>query len=201
MGGLALMPCGECRNRATGVSASSGNPETMQSMIETNSLVRARRWDGPRGGWAPLMRRRGAARLPGPSRARTALVPGSKGRSNCSGRLAAAAARSVRAERRCGWRAAAHGPRDRSGMDADDFEDLSIPRRPTWTKSTTAQELDEAERKAFLEWRRGIAQCVRRSRLAARARLFRRAAPAWDVQPIYPALSPRPAARRRPACR
>lgn len=54
-------------------------------------------------------------------------------------------------------------------MNADEFEDLSIPRRPTWTRSTTAQELDEAERKAFLDWRRGIAQCVRSSRPAARA--------------------------------
>jgi large subunit GTPase 1 len=32
-----------------------------------------------------------------------------------------------------------------------------VPRRPKWTREMTAEELDEAERTAFLEWRRGMA--------------------------------------------
>ncbi|KAL1116656.1 hypothetical protein AAG570_005128 [Ranatra chinensis] len=35
---------------------------------------------------------------------------------------------------------------------------LKIPRRPKWTPSTTAEELKEAERQSFLEWRRGLAE-------------------------------------------
>ncbi len=37
------------------------------------------------------------------------------------------------------------------------YDELSVPRRPAWTKSTTAAELDEMEKKSFLEWRRNIA--------------------------------------------
>ena len=37
------------------------------------------------------------------------------------------------------------------------FQELSVPRRPAWTKETTPQELDIMERESFLEWRRGIA--------------------------------------------
>lgn len=42
---------------------------------------------------------------------------------------------------------------------ADEFRTLQIPRRPEWDASTTPAELDERERKSFLEWRRGIARC------------------------------------------
>ncbi|KAI9687602.1 MAG: hypothetical protein M1822_002212 [Bathelium mastoideum] len=35
---------------------------------------------------------------------------------------------------------------------------LTVPRRPPWDESTTAQELDERERESLLEWRRGLAQ-------------------------------------------
>ena len=38
------------------------------------------------------------------------------------------------------------------------FEDLGIPRRPPWTKDMTSEELDVQERKAFIDWRRGIAE-------------------------------------------
>jgi large subunit GTPase 1 len=34
---------------------------------------------------------------------------------------------------------------------------LTVPRRPAWTPSTTANELEHAEKDAFLEWRRGLA--------------------------------------------
>ena len=37
---------------------------------------------------------------------------------------------------------------------------LRVPRRPTWTKAMTTQELDRQEKDAFLEWRRGLAQWV-----------------------------------------
>eukprot|EP00730_Choanoeca_flexa_P012801 TRINITY_DN4633_c0_g1_i1.p1 TRINITY_DN4633_c0_g1~~TRINITY_DN4633_c0_g1_i1.p1 ORF type:complete len:726 (+),score=195.53 TRINITY_DN4633_c0_g1_i1:22-2199(+) len=35
---------------------------------------------------------------------------------------------------------------------------LRIPRRPAWTKDTTAEELQANERTEFLEWRRGLAE-------------------------------------------
>jgi len=35
---------------------------------------------------------------------------------------------------------------------------LRVPRRPAWTANTTPTELERAERDAFLEWRRGLAQ-------------------------------------------
>ncbi|KAI7299317.1 P-loop containing nucleoside triphosphate hydrolase protein, partial [Hortaea werneckii] len=35
---------------------------------------------------------------------------------------------------------------------------LTVPRRPPWTASTTAQELDTRERESMLEWRRGLAE-------------------------------------------
>ena len=37
------------------------------------------------------------------------------------------------------------------------YDELSVPRRPTWTKDTTAEELDQMEKESFLEWRRNIA--------------------------------------------
>jgi large subunit GTPase 1 len=38
------------------------------------------------------------------------------------------------------------------------FSELSVPRRPDWTKETTPAELDQLERDSFLNWRRGIAK-------------------------------------------
>ena len=35
---------------------------------------------------------------------------------------------------------------------------LTVPRRPEWDASTTPQELDEKERVAFVDWRRGLAE-------------------------------------------
>ncbi|KAG6094023.1 hypothetical protein E4U30_003731 [Claviceps sp. LM220 group G6] len=35
---------------------------------------------------------------------------------------------------------------------------LTVPRRPKWDATTTPQELDAAEREAFLSWRRGLAE-------------------------------------------
>ena len=37
------------------------------------------------------------------------------------------------------------------------FTELSVPRRPHWDETTTPQQLDQNEQKAFLEWRRAIA--------------------------------------------
>jgi len=39
---------------------------------------------------------------------------------------------------------------------------LRVPRRPPWTKSMTAQELDRQEKASFLDWRRGLAELVSR---------------------------------------
>ncbi len=38
------------------------------------------------------------------------------------------------------------------------FKELSVPRRPAWDENTTAAELDQREKDAFLEWRRAIAE-------------------------------------------
>lgn len=46
--------------------------------------------------------------------------------------------------------------RDESGTF--DFEHMNVPRRPAWKSGMTAEELDTQEKKAFLEWRRGIAK-------------------------------------------
>jgi large subunit GTPase 1 len=35
---------------------------------------------------------------------------------------------------------------------------LTVPRRPNWDTSTTADELDVRERESFLNWRRGLAE-------------------------------------------
>lgn len=37
------------------------------------------------------------------------------------------------------------------------YQDLRIPRRPTWDKSMSAQEITQQENLAFLEWRRDLA--------------------------------------------
>lgn len=34
---------------------------------------------------------------------------------------------------------------------------LRVPRRPTWTRQTSKEELERNERSSFLEWRRGLA--------------------------------------------
>ncbi|CDO73000.1 hypothetical protein BN946_scf185007.g54 [Trametes cinnabarina] len=36
---------------------------------------------------------------------------------------------------------------------------LRVPRRPPWTKGMTTAQLDRQEKDAFLEWRRGLAEC------------------------------------------
>eukprot|EP00814_Leptocylindrus_danicus_P006500 CAMPEP_0116049450 /NCGR_PEP_ID=MMETSP0321-20121206/30172_1 /TAXON_ID=163516 /ORGANISM="Leptocylindrus danicus var. danicus, Strain B650" /LENGTH=791 /DNA_ID=CAMNT_0003531879 /DNA_START=150 /DNA_END=2525 /DNA_ORIENTATION=+ len=38
------------------------------------------------------------------------------------------------------------------------YDELSVPRRPAWTKETTPEELDRMEKDSFLDWRRDIAQ-------------------------------------------
>lgn len=42
--------------------------------------------------------------------------------------------------------------------DVLDFEHMNVPRRPAWRVGMSAEELDLQERRAFLEWRRGIAR-------------------------------------------
>lgn len=37
---------------------------------------------------------------------------------------------------------------------------LRVPRRPPWTKSMTAAQVDKQEKTAFLDWRRSLAQFV-----------------------------------------
>lgn len=38
------------------------------------------------------------------------------------------------------------------------FKELSVPRRPAWDGTTTAEQLDQREKASFLEWRRAIAE-------------------------------------------
>ena len=40
---------------------------------------------------------------------------------------------------------------------------VQIPRRPKWTKSMTAEELEEKERDSFLVWRRNLAKLTERA--------------------------------------
>lgn len=44
------------------------------------------------------------------------------------------------------------------GKQREHSAKLTVPRRPHWDASTTAEELDRAERDALLEWRRGLAE-------------------------------------------
>lgn len=39
-----------------------------------------------------------------------------------------------------------------------DYDDVPIPRRPAWTKSTSRSELEKNEEEAFLNWRRNLAR-------------------------------------------
>lgn len=52
---------------------------------------------------------------------------------------------------------------------------MRVPRRPRWTRDMTGDELDHLEREAFLEWRRGLAQCARPRSQSFRADTRRRA--------------------------
>jgi large subunit GTPase 1 len=38
------------------------------------------------------------------------------------------------------------------------LEKLSVPRRPHWEKTMTAEQVQRNERESFLNWRRGMAQ-------------------------------------------
>ncbi|KAI0119283.1 P-loop containing nucleoside triphosphate hydrolase protein [Daldinia grandis] len=44
------------------------------------------------------------------------------------------------------------------GKHAEHRGRLTVPRRPKWDSSTTADELDHLERESFLNWRRGLAE-------------------------------------------
>jgi hypothetical protein len=59
---------------------------------------------------------------------------------------------SLRAER------AAAGARLVKAFQAESHTFIRIPRRPAWSKDTTAEQLDLMERDSFLEWRRGLAK-------------------------------------------
>jgi large subunit GTPase 1 len=46
-----------------------------------------------------------------------------------------------------------------------DFQHLKIPRKPAWTTTMTAEEVDANERNDFLKWRRHIAELEDKSPL------------------------------------
>ena len=46
---------------------------------------------------------------------------------------------------------------ERIKLEEEHRHRLTVPRRPPWTTSTTAEELDVQEKTSFLEWRRNIA--------------------------------------------
>lgn len=46
---------------------------------------------------------------------------------------------------------------ERAAAHSKNTHRLRIPRRPPWTRKTTAEELHAAEKESFLEWRRGLA--------------------------------------------
>lgn len=47
--------------------------------------------------------------------------------------------------------------REKHVMPEMTFAEMKVPRRPQWTTSTTAEELNRLEKESFLEWRRDIA--------------------------------------------
>ncbi|KAG6606542.1 Large subunit GTPase 1 [Phytophthora cinnamomi] len=47
--------------------------------------------------------------------------------------------------------------REKHLVPAMTFAEMKVPRRPQWTASTTAEELNRLEKESFLEWRRDIA--------------------------------------------
>ncbi|KAE8898133.1 Large subunit GTPase 1 [Phytophthora fragariae] len=47
--------------------------------------------------------------------------------------------------------------REKHLMPEMTFAEMKVPRRPQWTASTTAEELNRLEKESFLEWRRDIA--------------------------------------------
>lgn len=51
----------------------------------------------------------------------------------------------------------AGGDEEEDQFTEDEKKRVVVPRRPKWTKEMTAEELDEAERDAFLTWRRAMA--------------------------------------------
>lgn len=62
-------------------------------------------------------------------------------------------------------RASAVGEAGKSEGTEVSVENLKIPRRPAWDKTTTKEQLDKAEREAFLSWRRNIAAKEEKMRL------------------------------------
>lgn len=55
--------------------------------------------------------------------------------------------------------------KDRVASMAANAHRLTIPRRPPWTKETTAEELQQMEREGFLEWRRGLSALEEQNKL------------------------------------
>jgi hypothetical protein len=44
----------------------------------------------------------------------------------------------------------------------DNRQRLRVPRRPPWTKDMNTSQLEAQEKRAFLDWRRGLAEYARR---------------------------------------
>lgn len=50
--------------------------------------------------------------------------------------------------------------RDVKRKQREHKQQLRVPRRPPWTREMTKEDLERSERDSFLEWRRGLAECV-----------------------------------------
>jgi len=49
-------------------------------------------------------------------------------------------------------------PQAKREAEQEHQEAVRVPRRPPWTREMSAEELDQAEKASFLEWRRALAQ-------------------------------------------
>lgn len=64
-------------------------------------------------------------------------------------------------------------------IDAFQYEHLPVPRKPRWSRSMTAEEVDKNERVAFLDWRRRIATLEESNNRTQKATPFEKNLEVW----------------------
>ena len=64
-------------------------------------------------------------------------------------------------------------------VDKYEYEHLPVPRKPKWTRTMTAEEVDFNERNAFVKWRRKIAELEESNNREYRATPFEKNIEVW----------------------
>lgn len=64
-------------------------------------------------------------------------------------------------------------------IDQYEYEHLPVPRKPAWSRSMTAEQVDENERIAFVNWRRRIAELEEANQRTYRATPFEKNIEVW----------------------